>query len=385
VRRLSPDDLEGAARRSLGLVGTGLTATRATAGGVIKDLLRSRSEDPLEERDSEFIRATLPVYRGLSSVYFRPKVRGLENIPADGPVLLVGNHSGGTLIADTFAFAYAFYSYFGTERLFYQLAHDLAVGIPGLSVLIRRYGTVSASHETAGRALDAGAAVLVYPGGDYDTYRPSWRSSEVAFGGRTGFIRLALAHDVPIVPVVAIGGQETALFLTRGERAARVLQLRRLRLKVLPVQLGPPFGVTVLDLPGRIPLPSQVTVEVLPQVDLRERYGPDPDERKAYEGITREMQRAPDRLAEERDLPVVGSLGPRSARSMAPGAGAGPAADGTPLDTEPWPGYDRMPVPEVAERLRREDEKAVRAVGRYERVHKARKGVLSTVDRELDG
>ena len=46
-------------------------------------------------------------------------------IAAEGGVLLVGNHSGGTLIADTFVFAQAFYDHFGTQRRFHQLAHDL--------------------------------------------------------------------------------------------------------------------------------------------------------------------------------------------------------------------------------------------------------------------
>jgi hypothetical protein len=50
--------------------------------------------------------------------------------------------------------------------------------------------------------------------------------------------------------VVAIGGQETALFLGQGGRAARALRLDRLmRLKVLPAAVGPPLGFTVLDLP----------------------------------------------------------------------------------------------------------------------------------------
>lgn len=375
----------GAARRSLGLLGTSLTATRATASGVLGDLVRSRPDDPLEERDPEFIRATLPAYRGLSGLYFRPKVRGLENVPSEGPVLLVGNHSGGTLIADTFAFAYAFYEHFGADRLFYQLAHDLAVGIPGLSVLIRRYGTVSASHGNAGRALDAGAAVLVYPGGDYDSYRPSWQSSSVSFGGRKGFIRLALAHDVPVVPVVAIGGQETALFLTRGERAARALRLDRMRLKVLPVQIAPPFGVTVLDLPGRIPLPSQVTVEVMPAIDLRERFGADPDEREVYARITAEMQDVLDGLAEERDLPVVGTLGPRSDESVVdPGDVTRAPAGRRPEHAEPWPGYDAMTVREVAECLRVESESVIRSVDRYERKRKGRKGVLAATRRRLE-
>ena len=48
-------------------------------------------------------------------------------------MLLVGNHSGGTLIADTFAFAYGFYDHFGPDRLFHQLAHDLVFQVPGLA------------------------------------------------------------------------------------------------------------------------------------------------------------------------------------------------------------------------------------------------------------
>ncbi len=71
-------------------------------------------------------------------------------------MLLVGNHSGGTLIADTFAFAYEFYRHFGADRTFHQLAHDMVFQVPGLGML-RKYGTVPASHEEAERALERGA------------------------------------------------------------------------------------------------------------------------------------------------------------------------------------------------------------------------------------
>jgi 1-acyl-sn-glycerol-3-phosphate acyltransferase len=164
-----------------------------------------------------------------------------------------------------------------------------------------------APHDNGRRAFAVGAPVLVYPGGDVETFRPSWHSHRVEFAGRKGFVRLALDEGVPIVPVVSIGGQETALFLTRGQHLARALRLDRLaRVKVLPISIGPPFGVNVLDLPGRLPLPAKITIEVLPPINLRERFGPHPDVDAVYEHVTSIMQSALNRLADERTMPVVG-------------------------------------------------------------------------------
>jgi len=162
--------------------------------------------DPFDALDPDYIRATLPTLRAWSEL-FRADVSGLDRIPPEGPVLLVGNHSGGTMIADTFVFAQAFYDHFGPDRLFHQLAHDLVFKVPGLRTMVQRYGTVPASPANMRRALERGAALLVYPGGEEDSFRPSWETSEIDFAGRTGFVKLALEHGVPIVPVVALGGR----------------------------------------------------------------------------------------------------------------------------------------------------------------------------------
>ena len=263
--------------------------------------------DWFEMRDPEYIRRTLPGMKLTTDIYFRPTMRGLANIPADGPCLLVGNHSGGILIADTFVFSTAFYRHFSPLREFHQLAHDLVFRIPGVRAILSRWGTVPASPENMRRARERGAALLVYPGGDEETYRPSWESTNIDFAGRTGFARLALEHDVPIIPVVAIGGQETALFLGRGRRLASVLQLNRFaRVKVLPAQLGPPLGVTIFDLPIRFPIPAKITVTVGKPIDLRQRLGRDADPEEAYDLVTTNMQRTLTRLGNERTIPVVG-------------------------------------------------------------------------------
>jgi 1-acyl-sn-glycerol-3-phosphate acyltransferase len=289
LARRSPAPLDGLVQVAASVVGD--------AVGLVS------GDDNFDAWDPEHIARTMPLLHPLLSAYFRSEVRGIENVPASGPALLVGNHSGGTMIVDTFLFTFAFYEHFGSDRRFHQLAHDIAARIPGL----RRFGTVVASHENAQRAFGVGAPVLVYPGGDVETFRPSWHSDRVEFDGRKGFVRLALEEGVPIVPVVSIGGQETALFLTRGQHLARALRLDRFaRLKVLPISIGPPFGVNVLDLPGRLPLPAKITIEVLPPIDLQERFGPSPDVDAVYEHVTAVMQSALDRLAEERTLPIVG-------------------------------------------------------------------------------
>jgi 1-acyl-sn-glycerol-3-phosphate acyltransferase len=282
-----------------------LTAVAGLAGramgAVAEQAQRRVPAADLDERDPDYIRETLPGLWMLASLYFRAEVRGLDHIPEHGPVLLVGNHSGGNLTPDTHVFTLAFSTYFGVERRFHQLAHNLVLSMPGLGRL-RRYGTVAATPENAERALDEGAALLVYPGGDYEVHRPSWESARVDFGGRRGFVRLAQRRGVPLVPVVSIGGQETALFLTRGEGLARVLGLDRMfRLKVLPVSLALPWGLNVGDMLGHLPLPAKITIEVLPPIDVGELDADD-----AYELVVRRMQDVLTDLQEERRLPVLG-------------------------------------------------------------------------------
>jgi 1-acyl-sn-glycerol-3-phosphate acyltransferase len=270
-------------------------------GAIAEEAQRRVPTADLDERDPDYIRETLPGLWMLASLYFRAEVRGLQNIPEEGPVLLVGNHSGGNLTPDTHVFTLAFSTYFGVERRFHQLAHNLVLSMPGLGSL-RKYGTVAATSENAQRALDVDAALLVYPGGDYEVHRPSWESAKVDFGGRKGFIRLAQERKVPLVPVVAIGGQETALFLSRGERLASLLGIDRMfRLKVLPVSLALPWGLNVGDMLGHIPLPAKITIQALEPIDVS---GMDVDE--AYELVTGQMQTTLTGLAEERALPVLG-------------------------------------------------------------------------------
>jgi 1-acyl-sn-glycerol-3-phosphate acyltransferase len=269
--------------------------------GWARDLIASRvPKADLDQRDPDYIRDQLPGTWMLASLYFRADVRGLHRIPKEGPVLLVGNHSGGNVPPDTFVFTLAFCSYFGVERPFYQLAHNLVVQMPGLGWL-RKFGTVAANPENARLALASGAALLVYPGGDYEVFRPSWQRHVVDFGGRKGYVRLAREAGVPIVPVASVGGQETALFLDRGQWLAKLLQADKvLRLKSVPISLALPWGLNISDLAGHIPLPAKIAIEVQEPIEV------DGDDQAVHDKVIASLQAGVDRLAAERRFPVIG-------------------------------------------------------------------------------
>src|SRR3954462_7114512 len=253
-----------------------------------------------DQRDAALTRDQLPGRWLLASLYFRADVRGLDRIPANGPVLLVGNHSGGNLPPDTFVFTLAFCSYFGVERPFYQLAHNLVVSMPGLGSL-RKFGTVAANHDNASLALQSGGALLVYPGGDYEVFRPSWKRHEVDFGGRKGYVRLAREAGVPIVPIASVGGQEAALFLDRGQWLAKLLMVDKLaRLKSVPILLGPPWGLVVGDMVPRLPQPTKIAIEVQEPIEV------DGDDDVVHKQVMESLQAGVDRLAAERRFPVIG-------------------------------------------------------------------------------
>jgi 1-acyl-sn-glycerol-3-phosphate acyltransferase len=296
---------EGLARAAGGLLGAGRRFAGQALGAAAKRAQAALNAD-LDDRDPDYIRENLPFAWLWATLWYRAEVRNMGNVPEDEPVLLVGNHTGGNMSPEVVVLPLAFTTYFGVERPFYQLAHNLVLASP-FGPILRRYGTMAASHKHAEEALKAGAAVLVFPGGDWEVHRPSWEGNRIDLAGRKGFIKLALNAGVPIVPVVTIGGQETALVLSRGAWLAKLTGADRLlRLKVLPISISLPWILNIGDLLGHIPLPAKITIEVLQPIDLQEEFGPEPDVDEVYDHVTRLMQEALDGLAAERRFPVIG-------------------------------------------------------------------------------
>ena len=303
-------------------------------GGVLAPLTRliaGRIADersvPAHRRDPEFVRRLVrPVETALR--YFSPEVRGIDNIPASGPVLIVGNHSCLFYMPDTWVVALALAARRGVDTPAYALVYDLLLATPGIGTALRRLGGVPASGSDAERALGEGAALLVYPGGDREACRPWTERNRIVFSGRKGFIRLALRSGVPVVPVVSHGSHQAIVIVHRGEKLARALGLSKLRIGVFPIFLGPTGFTCILAPP--LPMPSAVTVEFLEPIDWSD-LGPEAAGDKAvvdacYKEITAAMQSTLDRLAAERPHPVLDGMLrlARGGRTLSVGASTRP-------------------------------------------------------------
>ena len=220
----------------------------------------SAAADDVAARDPELCTLLMDLYRVLAKRYFRLRIEGVSNVPASGPVLLVGNHNGGLLPSEGFFTALAIHERYGPNRAVYALVHDFLFEDPLLRRYAGRLGMLRAGHESARHAFAAGGCVLVYPGSDLDAFRPFRDRNKVVLGGRKGFLELAIRERVPIVPVVTAGAHEQFVVLARGDRVGHLLHAHAwLRTEVLPVVVSFPWGLTSGFVPY-LPLPAQATV-----------------------------------------------------------------------------------------------------------------------------
>ncbi len=254
--------------------------------------------------DPDITKRVVGILRPIAKKYFRSEVKDLGRVPVGG-ALLVSNHSGGSTTTDVPIFAVDFYDRFGYDRPLYTLSHDM-LSVGPTKKLFQQLGVIPASRENAAGALADDAAVMVFPGGDYDATRPTSSQNVIDFNGRTGYVRTAIEAGVPIVPIVSIGGQETQYFLTRGTwLAKRIGIIKRLtRSELVPIAVGFPFGVTLGGM--NLPLPSKIVTQVLPAIDITARFGEDPDVAEVDAYVRKVMQKGLGRLAEQRRFPVLG-------------------------------------------------------------------------------
>jgi 1-acyl-sn-glycerol-3-phosphate acyltransferase len=223
---------------------------------LVEDLRRRLGQLGMRERsgevddfglDPETIRSARPLLDFLRRRWWRVEVVGLEHVPDDRAVLFVANHSGllpwdGLLLAETVAAAH------GASRRPRFLIADWLITLPFVQPALAKLGGVRACRENAERLLESGCSVVAFPEGvkgAAKSFRDRYRLQRF---GRGGAVRLALAADVPVVPVAIVGAEEAHPILFKVETPARALGLPFLPVTPTFPWLGPL---------GALPLPSK--------------------------------------------------------------------------------------------------------------------------------
>jgi 1-acyl-sn-glycerol-3-phosphate acyltransferase len=234
----------------------------------------------LLDRDPARIERMMPFFAWVHDHYFRVSTEGWEHIPPTGKVLLVGSHNGGLAAPDTVMMTYEWLRYFGSHRRAYALMDARMWQVfPGVARMATWVGAVRANSQMAVEVLRQGAALLIYPGGVQDVFRPHHLRHRICFFGRTGFIKLALLETAPIVPLMSHGAHDTLMVLADLYPHLRELHRRGLPWPlgldpgVFPLYLGLPWGLALGPLPN-IPLPVRIQTRVGGPIWF-DRYGPD--------------------------------------------------------------------------------------------------------------
>ncbi|MBN1173484.1 MAG: acyltransferase family protein [Micromonosporaceae bacterium] len=149
----------------------------------------------------------LPALRQLYRTWFRVEVTGIDHLPAEGPALLVANHSG-TIAMDAVMLGVAVHDEHPSRRYLRVLGADFVFRTPGLSEVVRKWGGTLACATDALRLLQAGHLVGVFPEGFKGVGKSYSERYKLQRFGRGGFVAAALRTGTPIIPVAIVGAEE---------------------------------------------------------------------------------------------------------------------------------------------------------------------------------
>ncbi len=267
--------------------------------------------------DGAFVQSTLEKTSKLFGPgrYFDVQVDGWEKIVEEpSHALTISNHSGGLLTLDAWGWVTAWYNHLSLSRPMHMLAHEAVFSLPALAQRLARLGGLRADFEMGLQILrDEKRDLLLYPGGDVDTFRPYKDRYKVNFAGRKGYTRLALESGAPIRPIAHAGAHETLIVLSSGKRIAEKMGLPKLiRSQIFPIYLCFPWGLSIGPLP-QLPPPTKLRYKIGDLIEMpRKTWREHPDDaliEKIDQQTRMQMQALLEQLQEEEE--------PRPVREMA--------------------------------------------------------------------
>jgi 1-acyl-sn-glycerol-3-phosphate acyltransferase len=221
-----------------------------------------------EGLDLEFVEKMAPFLRTLRA-YTRLQVAGLDHVPETGPAILAANHTGG-LGLDYALTALTVYD--GLGRLPRGMAHAAWFKAPATRKFAGKVGLFEVTKDAMRAQLESGELVMLFPEGEKGAFRPGSDYQLEPFA--RGFVRVALATGVPVIPVAVLGGEESNPVGTRIESYDELLNIKG-----------------GLPIPRNLwPKPVKWRIKFLPPMFFARAKAEDADDHDKVHGIAEDMR-----------------------------------------------------------------------------------------------
>lgn len=142
----------------------------------------------------------------LARLYFKPQFQGLENVDPQRPALYVSNHTLYGLMDGPLLFEKL---YEAKRVVLRSLGDHYHFKIPMWGKMLKRGGSVAGTRENCARLMQQGEHILVYPGGGREVAKRKGEQGKLTWKTRTGFAHMAIKYGYPIIPVAAIGADDS--------------------------------------------------------------------------------------------------------------------------------------------------------------------------------
>jgi 1-acyl-sn-glycerol-3-phosphate acyltransferase len=184
----------------------------------------------------------------LYKYYFRCETFDIERLP-QGAALLIANHAG-QLPFDGAMLATALLLEAEPPRIARAMGEYWIPRLPFLSTGLARGGAMVGTPDNCLHMLDRGEMVMVFPEGVRGMNKLYSQRYELQRFG-LGFMRLALASQVPIVPVAIVGSDDQQVALANLKGVGRLLGMPALPITATFPWLGP-LGLLPMPVKYRI-------------------------------------------------------------------------------------------------------------------------------------
>jgi len=244
-----------------------------------------------DQRNETFLKILNKTLWPFLKFYFRLSVAGLENIPSE-KILIVSNHNIGALVE---SHSLLFLMNERHPKKVFGFTHPFIFKIPLCKEYFEAIGAVPATYEVAKEVFANDESLLIFPGGNRQAVRSIWDYKQNHFRWSHGWAKIALEHDVKVLPVTYKNSHFVNPVFVCSRILANILVIPRLLgVKWLPVSLSQIlftaltvlvlkafalpwylvalFGFLVFHATVLIPLlPVRVKVQIFPAIKASEK------------------------------------------------------------------------------------------------------------------